>query len=122
MKVFAHLRATRTFRRRHLGFLETREDHDIVQEIGYHEEAGKPLTLKQLQMMGITSLPTLQRRLRRLRDVGAVVSRRMDGDARAVELTLSSKVMRTYHRYGDLIRRMNAELPPGSGDGESSAP
>ena len=108
MKLFAHLRTTRAFRRRHLNFLETREDHDIVQEVGYHQESGTPLTVKQLQMMGLASMPTLQRRLRRLRQVGALVAKRSERDKRAVELRLSPRVMRTYARYGELIRSMHA--------------
>lgn len=103
MKLFAKLRVTRLFRRKHLGLLETREDHDIVQEIGYHEELGTPLTVRGLQLMGITSVPTLQRRMRRLREAGAIVARRSTRDGREVELTLSPKMMRTYARYGELI-------------------
>lgn len=90
-------------------FLETREDHDIVQEIGFHEENGKPLTLKQLQLMGIATMPTLQRRLQRLRQLGAIVARRSVSDGRAVELSLSTKLHRTYARYGELIRARHAE-------------
>ena len=115
MNLFAHLRRTRSFRRRHLDFLETREDHDIVQEIGFHEEAGKPLTLKQLQLMGFASIPTLQRRLRRLRQLGAVVARRSATDARAVELILSQKLHRTYARYAELIRARNHPTDHGGG-------
>src|ERR1044071_4024172 len=94
LKLFAKLRVTRLFRRKHLGFLETREDHDIVQEIGYHDERGTPLTLGSLQQMGIASVPTLQRRLGRLREAGAIVARRSTRDGREVELTLSPKMMR----------------------------
>jgi hypothetical protein len=103
VKVFAHLKATRAFRRKHLGFLQTGEDHAIVQEIGFHEENGAPLTLKRLQLTGLTSVPTLQRRLRRLRQLGIVVARRSARDARAVELLLSARVHRAYARYGELI-------------------
>jgi len=103
VKVFAHLKSTRAFRRKHLGFLQTDEDHEIVQEIGWNEENGTPLTLKRLQLIGIASVPTLQRRLRRLRQLGIIVARRSATDARAVELLLSARVHRTYARYGELI-------------------
>jgi hypothetical protein len=108
LKLFVHLRATRAFRRRYLHFLETREDHDIVQEIGFHEESGTPLTLKRLQLLGIASITTLQRRLQRLRRIGAIVARRSATDGRAVELMLSAKVHRTYARYAELIRARHA--------------
>jgi hypothetical protein len=116
VKVFTHLHATRSFRRRHLPFLQTQEDHDIILEVGLHQERGTPLTLKQLQFLGITSIPTLQRRLRRLRELGAIVARRSTRDARVVELTLSSKVMRTYARYGELISRVNGADSAGASD------
>ena len=122
VKLFAHLRTTRAFRRRHLGFLETREDHDIVQEVGLHEEKGAPLTVKNLQIMGIAPVPTLQRRLRRLRELGLVIARRSARDARSVELTLSPKLHRTYARYAEVIRSAGVasgmtEAGPPSGAG-----
>ncbi len=116
MGVFAALRTTRAFRRRHLDFLETREDCDLVLEIGFHQESGTPLTMKQLQLMGLASVPTLQRRLRRLRQVGAIMGRKSQEDGRAVELVLSPKLLRTYARYGDLIRsiQVNGAQHPGA--------
>jgi len=114
VKLFAHLRTTQTFRRQHLHFLETEEDQDIILEVGLHQERGKPLTLRQLQFLGIASIPTLQRRLRQLRQIGAIVARRREHDRRAVELRLSPRVMRTYARYVNLLtsmRRNGAEHP-----------
>jgi hypothetical protein len=101
--LFDRLRTTRAFRRRQLAFLQTQEDHDIILEVGYHQERGAPLTLKHLQFLGIASIPTLQRRLRRLRQTGAVLARRSARDARVIELTLSPRLLRTYARYGELI-------------------
>jgi DNA-binding MarR family transcriptional regulator len=116
MGVFAALRATRAFRRRHLDFLRTQEDLDLVLEIGFHQESGTPLTMKHLQLMGLTSVPTLQRRLRRLRQVGAIIGRRSEEDGRAVELELSPRLLRTYAKYGDLIRsiQLNGAQHPGA--------
>jgi DNA-binding MarR family transcriptional regulator len=104
MEVFAALRTTRAFRRRHLHFLETPEDLDLVIEIGYHQERGEPLSMKQLQLLGVTSVPTLQRRLRRLRQAGAVVIRRSKVDGRAVEVLLSPKALQAYGKYAEVIR------------------
>lgn len=112
MGVFSALRATRAFRRRHLGFLETREDCDVVLEIGFHQEHGAPLTMKRLQLLGLASIPTLQRRLRRLRQVGAIVARKSQIDGRAVELVLSPKLMRTYAKYGELIMTLEMNGAP----------
>ena len=112
MRVFAALHATRAFRRRHLHFLESAEDLDLVLEIGYHQERGEPLSMKRLQLIGVTSVPTLQRRLRRLRQAGAVLMRRSDADGRAVELYLSAKVLRIYQKYGELIRSLQFDDAP----------
>jgi DNA-binding MarR family transcriptional regulator len=104
MGVFAALRSTRAFRRRHMQFLQSQEDHDLVLEIGFHQERGKPLTVKQLQLQGLVTVPTLQRRLRRLRQAGALVVKRSATDGRAVELTLSPRVTRAYARFADILR------------------
>ncbi len=109
--MFAALRAIRAFRLRHLDILETREDIDLALEIGFHQERGAPLTMKQLQLMGLASAPTLQRRLRRLREAGAIVVRRSEGDRRAMELTLSSKLLRAYGRYADFISKIDLTSP-----------
>jgi len=109
MGVFDALRMTRAFKRRHLDFLQTREDCDVIVEIGFHQERGTPLTVKQLQLLGLASAPTLQRRLRRLRQVGAVVRRKSSADGRAVELVLSPKLLRTYAKYEDLIRSLQLQ-------------
>jgi DNA-binding MarR family transcriptional regulator len=109
--VFAALRSTRGFRRRHMAFLQTQEDHDLVLEIGFHQELGQPITVRELQLRGLTSVPTLQRRLRRLRQSGAVLVKRSAQDGRAVELTLSPKVANAYERYADLLKSLLVTRP-----------
>jgi DNA-binding MarR family transcriptional regulator len=104
MGVFAGLQKTRGFRRRHLQFIESCEDVDLVVEIGHRQELGKPLSVKELQLLGVLSAPTLQRRLRRLRLAGVVQARRSEKDGRAVELVLSPRVVKAYAKYGELIR------------------
>jgi len=121
MGVFAALRTTRAFRRRHLHFLETAEDLDLVLEIGYHQERGELLSMKQLQLLGVSSVPTLQRRLRRLRQAGAVLIRRSEADGRAVEVLLSPKVLRAYAKYGELIRSLQLDGAPPPAAAEEAA-
>lgn len=82
-------------------------------EIGYHQERGEPLSMKRLQLLGLASVPTLQRRLRRLRQAGAVLIRRSEDDGRAVELMLSPKAVRAYAKYAELIRSMQFDAPAG---------
>jgi len=104
MRIFATLNAIRGFRKRHLACLETVADYDIALEIGINQEQADPLTMKRLHLLGIASVATVQRRLRRLRQAGAVVQRRSADDRRAVELLLSPALWKIYARYGKVIR------------------
>lgn len=103
MALFARLRAARAFERRHLGHLRTMEDVDLVREIGYHQEQGRPLTMKQLYLLDLASVATVQRRLRHLRQAGVIVPRKSERDGRTVELTISPKLQKAYARYLELL-------------------
>jgi hypothetical protein len=105
MRVFERLRALRAFEKRSLPFLKSLEDFDLVVEIGYHQERGETLTLKQLYLLGIGSIATVQRRLSVLKEIGVVLLKRSKEDARSFELTLSPKVCKTYRQYGALLDR-----------------
>jgi len=104
VRVFERLRALRTFEKQHLGFLRTIEDHDLVREIGFHQAEGKPLTLKQLFLLDVGSVATVQRRLRRLKQLGIVHQHRSALDGRAVELTLTPKCLKLFEKYEPLLR------------------
>ena len=108
MRVFERLRALRTFEVQHLLFLRTGGNHHLIVEIGYHQAKGKPLTLKQLFLLDFGSIATVQRDLRRLKEIGFVQTRRATGDRRAVELTLSPKCVRIFAKYDTL---MDAKAP-----------
>ena len=103
MRVFARLRAQRAFEKRHLPFLQTIVDFDLVVEIGYHAARGKPLALKQLYHLGIGAVATIERRLARLKRLGVVEHRRSIEDARHRELTLSEKLRRAFAQYDALL-------------------
>jgi hypothetical protein len=103
MRVFERLRALRAFEKRALPFVKSLEDLDLVVEIGYHQEQHKTLTLKQVFLLGIGSIATVQRRLSVLRQLGVVLLKRSKEDARSFELTLSPKVCKTYRQYGELL-------------------
>ncbi len=113
MRLFETLRALRAFERQHLDFLATVEDHHLVGEIGYHQAKGKPLTLKRLNLLGVGSIATVQRRLRRLKDLGLVQHRQAAGDRRSVELALSFKCLHSLAKYGSLM----GSKPPARGNG-----
>ena len=103
MRLFETLRALRAFERQHLDFLATVEDHHLIGEIGYHQAKGKPLTLKRLTLLGVGSIATVQRRLRRLKNLGLVHHRQAAGDRRSVELSLSYKCLRSLAKYSSLM-------------------
>src|SRR4029077_19470732 len=103
MRLFERLRALRTFEKQHLEFLSSVEDHQLIVEIGYHQAKGKPLTLKQLFLLDVGSVATVQRRLRRLKGLGLLQQRRAASDRRAVELTLTPKCLRIFAKYNSLM-------------------
>ena len=104
MRVFERLRALRIFEKQQLGFLRTIEDHNLVREIGYHQAEGKPLTLKQLFLLDVGSVATVQRRLRRLKQLGFVGQHRSPVDGRAIELTLTAKCVKLFEKYETVLR------------------
>jgi hypothetical protein len=105
VKTFKALRELHEFRRRELPFLKTIEDAEIVREIGLHQAAGQPLTLKTLFLQGISSAATVQRRLSRLKRLGTVQQKRADHDKRNMLLMLSPRVLALYRRMGNLLRK-----------------
>src|ERR1700682_2036232 len=103
MRLFQKLRALRAFEKQHLDFFSTVEDHHLIGEIGYHQAKGKPIALKQLFLLDIGSIATVQRRLRRLKNLGLVQHRRAGSDRRTVEVTLSPKFLRIFAKYDTLM-------------------
>lgn len=103
MRVFERLRALRAFEEKHLHFLSSGGSHRLIGEIGHHQASGKPLTLKQLFLLDVGSVATVQRHLRRFKELGLVHHRRVASDGRVVELTLSAKCLRIFATYGKLM-------------------
>lgn len=103
LTVFQRLKALREFERGELAFARTFEDRELVFEIGLHQALGTPLTVKQVFLLGLGSVPTMQRRLARLRRLGVIQRRRADGDRRSVELLLAPNVLESLGRYGSLL-------------------
>lgn len=99
MKIFTTLRDIIRLERRHLPFIETIEDRDIVSEIGFHEtRSDRPLALKQIYLLDIGSAATVQRRVTRLVNLGVVVKQRHKQDGRVFTLHLSAATKREYQR------------------------
>jgi hypothetical protein len=118
MRLFEKLRALRAFEKQYLDFFSTVEDHQLIGEIGYYQSKGKPLTLKQLFLLDVGSIATVQRRLRRLKELGLVQQRRSTSDRRAVELTLSPKCIRIFVKYGALMSAKGSTQDTTLGNGQ----
>ena len=82
----------------------------IVIEIGYAEEEGRPLTLKQLFLLNITSRTTVRRRLTRLIEQGIVMRRKHKSDQRSTLLTLSSSSTKLLGKYGGALTAFSASI------------
>ena len=99
MKLFTGLRKIREFERLQLPFFKSIADFDIVIEIGYAEEQGQPLTLKQLFLLNISSRSTLRRKLARLIEEGVIIRRKHALDQRASLLIISHSNVKLLGKY-----------------------
>ena len=75
--------------------IKTYKDFDILIEIGYHQEKGSPLTLKQLMLLKIASRATVCRYLNCLVRDGMVEKFVSASDQRSVMLRLSASTVKT---------------------------
>ena len=103
MKLFTGLRKIREFERRHLPFLRSVIDFDIVIEIGYAEEQGQPLTLKQLLLLNICSRTTVRRKLATLIEQGIIIRRKHANDHRASLLMIAPSGVKLLSKYGGTL-------------------
>jgi DNA-binding MarR family transcriptional regulator len=108
MKLFTGLKKIREFERQQLPFLKSVVDFDIVIEIGYAEEEGQPLTLKQLFLLNISSRTTVRRKLARLSEQGIVTRRKHANDNRASLLTISASTLKLLGKYGGTLTSISA--------------
>lgn len=103
MKLFTGLKKIREFERRHLPFLRSVIDFDIVIEIGYAEEQGQPLTLKQLLLLNICSRTTVRRKLATLIEQGIIIRRKHANDHRASLLMIAPSGVKLLSKYGGTL-------------------
>lgn len=108
MKLFTGLKQIREFERQQLPFLKSVADFDIVIEIGYAEEQGQPLTLKQLFLLNIVSRTTVRRKLARLIEQGIVIRRKHANDHRSSVLVISPSSVKLLGKYGGTLTSISA--------------
>lgn len=73
----------------------TYKDFDISVEIGYHQEIGNPLILKQLLLLNLASAATVRRHIGRLAKAGMIVKYVAENDHRGVCLILSESAIKS---------------------------
>ena len=108
MKLFTGLKKIREFERQQLPFLRSVVDFDIIIEIGYAEEQGQPLTLKQLFLLDIRARSTVRRKLARLIEQGVVIRRKLVNDHRSSLLVISASSIKLLSQYGGTITSISA--------------
>ncbi|MBS4096961.1 MAG: hypothetical protein KGZ83_09025 [Sulfuricella sp.] len=107
--IYTILRAINQLQRKHLPMFESTVDFNIAIEIGYFQESGRPLTLKQLFLLDVASSATVQRRLKLLVHKGLVRKSDNPADGRMVELTLTADTDRLFRRYLQQIERLTSK-------------
>ena len=112
MRLFAALKKIREFEKGQMPFLKLIIDFDIVIEIGHAEEEERPLTLKQLFLLNITSRTTVRRRLTKLIEQGIVVRRKHKSDQRSALLTISSSGLKVLGKYGGTLTAITSAILP----------
>src|ERR1700674_3349332 len=108
MKLFTGLKKIREFERQQLPFLKSIIDFDILIEIGYAEEEGQPLTLKQLFLLNVSSRTTVRRKLARLIEQGIVIRRIHAHDHRATLLIISPSTVKRLSKYGGALTSISS--------------
>jgi DNA-binding MarR family transcriptional regulator len=108
MKLFTGLKKIRELERVQLPFLRSVIDFDILIDIGYAEEQGQPLALKQLFLLNISSRTTVRRKLAKLVEQGIVVRRKDADDHRASLLIISSSTAKLLAKYVTALTSISA--------------
>ena len=78
----------------------------LIVEIGYHEEQGRPLTIKSLLLLELGAPATVRRRLQRLVDLGMVHKRPVSHDRRICHLEVDPAMRVRFAKYLKLILRL----------------
>lgn len=87
--------------------VDSGKDLSLILEVGKRQEAGTPLTQKQLCLCGIAPAATVRRRLRRLvakKIIKKAISRT---DGRSVILCLSDVAQKQLRQVSRVVKQMN---------------
>jgi DNA-binding MarR family transcriptional regulator len=104
MQTFQKLKKLRSFMSCIPG-IRTCKDFDIAVEIGYYQQKGTPLTMKQLILLDIVPPATMRRHLNRMIKEGTVHKHPSPNDLRIVYFTLSKAALESFASYLEQIRK-----------------
>jgi DNA-binding MarR family transcriptional regulator len=93
------LQARSIVRRELLPFVKSLEDHDILVAIGAADEAGTPLSYKQLGLLRLAPPSTLQRRLKKFLLSRIIKKLPGQADGRRVAYSLTDGTLAAYQQY-----------------------
>ena len=110
MKLFEALKKVRELERTQLPFIRSVIDFDILIEIGYAEEIRRPMTLKQVLLLNLSSRTTVRRRVLKLIKEGVVRRRADANDRRSSLLTISSSNLKLMAKYGSAMTAIWASM------------
>ena len=96
---FKKLHTRSIARRELLPFVKSLEDHDILVAIGAADEAGSPLSYKQLGLLRLAPPSTLQRRLNKFLLSRVIKRAPGQGDARRVIYSLTDGTLAAYRQF-----------------------
>lgn len=101
--LFRKLKKIAFARRQVMPFIQSIEDIDIVFVIGAAHEEGRPLGLKQLELLKLAPPSTLQRRLNRLVRAGVLKKLGQSGDGRRIAYQPTVRTARACKRFLQIV-------------------
>lgn len=110
VKLFTVLRNIRGHERKHLPALMSLVDFDIVVEIGYAEETGRPLTAGALDGLKLTSRTSLHRRLKALLEAGVLGKEKMATDKRCTIFVVRPRTLAALHHYAAMLTEVASAI------------
>lgn len=104
--MFQHFRRLQAFGLKYFPCLQTPIDSRLIVEIGYHQEQGRPLTIKSLLLLKLGASATVRRRLQRLVNLGVIHKRRVNHDRRICHLEIDPAMRAKFANYLKLISKL----------------
>ena len=104
--MFRQLRKLQAFELEHLAYIQSPLDSVLIAEVGFHQQQGRPLSIKGLLLLKVGAPATVQRRLARLVGLAVIHKRPVSHDRRICHLEIDPEVRATYARYLKLMSRL----------------